>query len=464
MVKRIVSLVFMIQMTLYNAVVLYIPSLSLGSILGIPEAISIGAVGISCVIYSTFGGIKAVIWTDFFQGGLMFLSLLLICIGGTIEAGGLTKLIEINQAGSRLSLEGYFDKFDLKTRHTFYTIITGGVIMSIFINGANQIQVQRALTLPTLRLAQYSQLLTGTLVAIIISTASYIGLILYSNYNDCDPFENNEIEKRDAILIYYVGTHLKNLPGLKGLFVAGIFAATLSTLSSFQNSMSALFIDDLLVPIFGSKLKSDQKKFLLLGKTISLLFGLICIGLTFAVGRVTGLHQVALTLFGALGAPLVVAFFMGMLTRFTNAKGILVGIVGGYLFGLYIEIYQTFYSPPLLPTKPISTEGCNAANITTIITSLKNNNKESIMSELSNTHENMFDFASMSYLWLPVFEVILSVILTTIVSLMTGGWHQQVDDNYLVSWKKCPKNMYEFKNNQIIESQLSRANKFIQNH
>lgn len=447
----------MIQMTLYNAVVLYVPSLSLKSVLGIPETISIGAVGLSCVVYSTFGGIKGVIWTDLFQGGLMIVSLICICIGGTLEVGGLGNLIKTNEAGHRLSFDGYFTTLDLASRHTIYTILSGGVIMSLFVNGANQIQVQRALTLPTLRAAQYSQLLSAMFTTIMVVISSYVGLILYANYNQCDPFENNELDKRDAILIYYIATHLENWRGLRGIFVAGIFAATLSTLSSFQNSMSALFLDDILEPIFGPKLKANEKRSLYLGKFIALIFGLVCIGLTFIVGRISGLLQVALTLFGALGAPLLVAFFLGMLTCFINSAGIFVGIIGGYIFGIYVEINQTFYAPPLLPTLPISTSGCRNENSNVTMVSLPETTSDQL-----NPHQTTSYITSMSYMWLPLFEAVLSCFLAVIFSLLTGGWHQRVDDSYLVSWKKRSKNIYEFESNRIIETLSSRTNKFIQ--
>lgn len=434
-IKRIVSLTFMFQMTLYNAVVLYVPSLSLKSVLGISDEISIGAVGISCLIYCTLGGIKAVIWTDFFQAGLMYLALMCICIGGTYEIGGISKLIDINLKGNRLSTEGIFN-FDLHTRHTIYTVITGSVLINIFMNGANQIQVQRALSLPTLRQAQWSQFYCSLFTMLISFIASYVGLILYANYKDCDPYLSPEhpIDKRDAVLIYYIGTHLNWLKGLRGIFVAGIFAATLSTLSSFQNSMSALMLEDFIKPALkcSSSMKMKQltdKQITYLGKFIALLFGISCIGLTFVVGRISGLLQVALTLFGSLGAPFLSAFFMGMMTRFTNTCGMFIGMIVGILFSISIQIYQTFYLPPLQPTLKLSIEKCT-------ISSDSISNSTITINPISSEEEfNFFvHLAKMSYLWLPFIAIIITCIVSAITSILFGGLRQQVEDKYLVAW------------------------------
>jgi len=411
-------------MTLYNAVVLYVPSLSLKSVLGISDLVSIGAVGASCLVYCTLGGIKAVIWTDFFQAALMYLLLICICVSGTLEIGGIGRLFEVGIEGRRLSLENFFD-FDLATRHTLFTLVTGGVIINIFMNGANQIQVQRALTLPTLRLAQWSQLLTALFTVLISLTASYAGLILFAAYNDCDPFANHQIDKRDAILIYYVKTHLDGLPGLRGMFVAGIFAATLSTLSSFQNSMSALVLEDFIIPLWSEPM--DESTQTRLGRFIALLFGLACIGLTFIVGRISGLLQVALTLFGALGAPFIGAFFLGMLTRFTNSIGMLVGMLFGTSFGIYMQVYQALYLPPLEPTLAISTSGCPALNSTSA----------DIL--IGPTERIGYDIGSMSYLWLPAISLTITVIVSVVVSLFTGGCHQEVADEHLAWWLQKDK-------------------------
>lgn len=431
-------------MTIYNAVVLYVPSLSLKSILGISEEVSIGLVGAACLVYCTLGGIKAVIWTDFFQAAIMYLSLVYILIGGfLLQPGGPARVLEIDRLGGRLDL-GNFLNFDLTTRHTLFTVIAGNTILSVFMHGANQIQVQRAMSLPSLRLGQLSQALCAVFSALISTLAASIGLLLYSNFAQCDPFSAGQIDKRDAILIYYVHTKLNQLPGIRGFFIAGIFAATLSTLSSFQNSMAALVLEDFIRP--ATRRPLSERFATNLSKLLALTFGLICIGLTFVVGRINGLLQAAITLFGALGSPLVSAYLLGVLTRFTNSAGMLAGMLAGYTFGLYVQFYQIFYLPDLQPTKPLSIAGCigaKTANSTTTTTTSGPFNFDWTSAatlappgglQAQHHQANLLEqFLHMSYLWLPLFAVTITVLVASLVSLLTGGWQQEVEDKFLVS-------------------------------
>lgn len=423
-------------MIFYNALVLYVPSLSLRSVLGISETVSIGAVGLSCIVYASLGGIRAVIWTDFFQGGLMYLALLCVCIGGTIEVGGFGKLFAINHAGGRLDTEPLL-RFDTTTRHTIFTFGTGTLLTHIFMNGANQVQVQRALSLPTLRLAQWAALMSSCMVALVNLFACYIGLILFATYQHCDPYNNHEIEKRDAVVFHYIATHLSFIPGLRGIFVSGIFAATLSTLSSFQNSVSALVIEDLVKPYL--KKPMGQRSALYLGKIVAMIFGFTCVAATFLVGRVSGLMQVAATLHSTFGAPFLATFILGMMTRFVNTMGMTMGLLASFAVSGYVMIIQTLYLPPLQPTLPVSTEGCD--NNSTLAFQSMVHAVASYADNQTSTHKAFvehpsteFKLEKISYLWIPFLGFTTCVFVSIVVSLLSGGWSQQVDDRFLVSW------------------------------
>lgn len=450
-VKSLVSLSFMFHMILYNAVVLFVPSLSLRTILGISPGVSIGVVGASCLLYSTVGGLKAIIWTDFFQAMLMYLSVVFILIGGTMEAGGFTKMFDVNMATGRFDIGDYFE-LDLNIRNNIYSMMTGGIILNVFVNGASQIQVQRALSLPSLRLAQWSMLLNGIFVALITGICGYIGLILTAIYSDCDPLSSGQIEKQDSILFYYLTTHLLYIPGLRGLFVAGIFAATLSTLSSFQNSMAAIALEDFIKPHLEHRGKPlNQKLESWLCKIIALIFGLTCIGLSFVVSKMSSLMQIVLTLHGALGAPSLSAFLLGMLTRFTNTCGVMCGLVSGIAFSLYVQTYQTLYQGASEPTMPLSVSGCPAmSNMTSLSISPSG---QTLYSVNEPAIDNLDRFLGMTYLWIPTFAMIITCTVSVLVSILTGGLNQTIDEDCLVTWMQRRKSVERI-------DELVRAKKF----
>ena len=97
--------------------------------------------------------------------------------------------------------------------------------------------------------------------------------------------------------------------GLPGLFVAGIFSGSLSTVSSAINSLAAVTLEDYIKPVCGDHGIEHQTVIL---KTLALFFGLSCIGLAFLVELLgSGVLQVSLTIFGVVGGPLLGLFTLG---------------------------------------------------------------------------------------------------------------------------------------------------------
>lgn len=87
-------------MCFFMGVVLYGPSLALGSVTGLPVWLSIVLNGSVCAFYTTAGGIKAVVWTDVLQVLLMICGLLIVTIKGFILTGGPSAVFDtVNKHG-----------------------------------------------------------------------------------------------------------------------------------------------------------------------------------------------------------------------------------------------------------------------------------------------------------------------------------------------------------------------------
>ena len=82
-------------MILYIAIVVYTPALALETVMGLDVDISCASIFIICVFYTSIGGMKAVIWTDVFQLFFMVLSILIIVILATMNAGGASQVEHI---------------------------------------------------------------------------------------------------------------------------------------------------------------------------------------------------------------------------------------------------------------------------------------------------------------------------------------------------------------------------------
>lgn len=144
-------------------------------------------------------------------------------------------------------------RFDLEIRHSIYSIGIGGFIHTLKSNAVSQNMIQRYLSLPTLADARkYAHgvkfhLIYLHLIAILcvffllrralwikicgstffIATCSYCGLLIYATYHDCDPLTTKMAKVKDQLMPLLVMRTFGGVPGLPGIFVAGVFSASL---------------------------------------------------------------------------------------------------------------------------------------------------------------------------------------------------------------------------------------------
>lgn len=121
---------------------------------------------------------------------------------------------------------------------------------------------------------------------------------------------------------YYVIDNMGHLPGLSGLFVAGIFSASLSTVSASVNSLAAVTVEDYYKPLYKyiHKRPLPEKWLTIHSKIIALGYGLGCLAIAFLAQFLGGVLQASLTIFGVVGGPLLGLFSLGMFTPTSNQK------------------------------------------------------------------------------------------------------------------------------------------------
>lgn len=149
----------------------------------------------------------------------------------------------------------------------------------------------------------------------------------------------------------------RNLPGLPGLFVAGIFSAALSSLSSALNSLSAIALEDFVKPRM--QLSERQTNYFMRG--FVLVCGVICVALVFVVEKLGAVLQLTMSLGPATNGPLFGIFIMGLMMPWIKSKSALIGgVVGLFSMSWYAFKTQLMKSSGELvhPPKPVSTEGC----------------------------------------------------------------------------------------------------------
>ncbi|XP_072237815.1 sodium-coupled monocarboxylate transporter 1 [Leuresthes tenuis] len=421
-IRIIGTSMYIVQTALYTGLVIYAPALALNQITGLDLWGVLVATGIVCIVYCTFGGLKAVIWTDVMQMVVMLAGFVAVIARGAVIQGGLTKIWEDAGEGGRLNAFD-FDPDPLK-RHTFWTIVVGGSIMWVSIYSINQSQVQRYISCKTLGHAKMSLYVNMVGLWVTVTLAMLSGFTMYSIYKNCDPFLNGDINTPDQLLPYLVMDILEAYPGIPGLFVAAAYSGTLSTVSSSINALVAVTVEDFIFPTCKT-LTEKQVTWLNMG--LSVFFGGVCIGMAGVASLMGSVLQAALSIFGMIGGPLLGLYVLGMFFRTTNSVGGLTGMIIGLALTLWVGIGAQLYPPTNDKTHPLplSTAGCNntigqnyttAAPWTTPVT----------LTPQPDVRPPIADsWYSLSYVYLSLFGMLTTVVAGLLVSIITGGCKQE---------------------------------------
>ncbi|XP_070575236.1 sodium-dependent multivitamin transporter-like [Ptychodera flava] len=369
-VRITAALLFALQTVFYMAATMIGPALAVEAVVNVDLWITLVVSGAVCIFYTSVGGMKAVIWTDVFQFLVIVGTLMTVIILGTIEAGGLQYVWESNKQDGRLDV--FKVPFDVTQRTTIISAIFGGG-MNAIPQFVSQTAVQRYMSSKTLKHAQMSVLLNMPFQLIILPTVYFSGLVMYAYYNnDLMPLQppinatnapiqtvgdqhySPDYASSDQILVYFISTLFGSIPGIQGLFVAALFAGALSSVSSGLNSMIAVTLEDMVKPWRRWRAARTHRNVYendildtIFTKILTVIYGIIVIGLAYVASSFGSLVSLANTIFGTSGGPLVGAFTLGMFYRRANSWGTLFGVLLGFGLGVWVSIGAIVYSDAL---------------------------------------------------------------------------------------------------------------------
>lgn len=145
-----------------------------------------------------------------------------------------------------------------------------------------------------------------------------MGLIMYSKYATCDPFTTGAVERTDQLLPYFIMDVASNIPGLPGLFIAGIFCAGLSTLSAHLNCLAGTMYEDFISKWIAPG--ATEKKISYILKAIVAVAGIVCTLLVYVIERLGGILQLSMSFNGICTGPLLGIFTLGALFPQASSK------------------------------------------------------------------------------------------------------------------------------------------------
>jgi Na+/proline symporter len=212
-------------------------------------------------------------------------------------------------------------RFDPAQRSNFYAACAYGLFVYLAAQATGQTAVQRLVSLPSVAAARRSLAINGMMSAAGCLVFFLVGSTLFAFYQQREPPGFPDLARQDHLLPHFVLTELA-VPGLAGLLLAGLFAASMSSMDSGINSLAALVTCDWLpgrLPgVGGSRL-------------LCALFGAgVVVAAALLVPRLgTNVFDIIIKIAGALFGPLLGVFLLGMLVPRANTGGAAVGLLAG---------------------------------------------------------------------------------------------------------------------------------------
>lgn len=319
--RAVISGVFLVSQALTSAAILYATSLVIEFITGIDVRWAIVIVTVVALVYTMMGGITAVIWTDVIQAGVLFVGALIIFFAlinnMPMPLGETLEMLKAEGKTNPLDLS-----LDLKLEATVWSGIIAMTIFHITVYGANQMMVQRTLAAKNIGDAKKSFLLMGFAAFFIYFLFFLLGILLYGYYG------GREFDDGNTIILTFATDY--GLPGLMGIIAAAVVAASMSSLDSSFNSLATISTVDFYEKYY--KPGASAEHYLTVSRGFTVLWAVLIIVPALLYVNSEGSILRTLSLIGSyfVGAKLSM-FGLGFLSKQTTEKGLLVGVVVGFI-------------------------------------------------------------------------------------------------------------------------------------
>jgi len=343
--------------------------------------------GAITVIYTSMGGLRAVVLTDAVQTLILFGGAVLSLILVTVYLGGVSVWWPTEWlAHWPEPVWGYAPG----VRITFFGGFLATFTWYVCTCGSDQMAVQRYLAtrdVKTARSVLGISLVANTLVTAVMMS---VGLAVWAYFRANPPsLPQGATLLGDADQLFPRFVAIGMPMGLSGLIVAGLLAAAMSSLSSGVNSSCSVITVDFIDRF--RRRRTSEMDHVRLAKYVSVVVGVVVVALSSAVGMVEGnLLEVAFKVVNLLTAPLFGLFFMAMFVRWATGPGTLVGAACGLIVVVTINYWAELRGIP---------------GVRSIILSL----------------EDSMGTEGISFLWAMPLSLLVQVVVGMLVSLLPIG-------------------------------------------
>jgi SSS family transporter len=322
--RRFTSIVFMLTRALADSVRVFATAIPVALIISptlsnqayvMPAAVLL--LGLLTVLYTYKGGMKAVVWTELVQA-TVYLSggAAAVLILGHLVTGGWSEIWHAASAAGKTRAVDFYPGLDRP--HTVWAGLIGGAFLAMASHGTDQLIVQRLMSSRSLKDAQRAIVGSGFVVFCQFFLFLLIGLGLWAFY------QGRTFAATDQIFPTFILEHMP--PGLVGLIVAAIVAATMSTHSGAINSLAGATTHDIYLPL--TRRSADDAQTLRMGRLFALGWGVVLTlgALLFPQDTKTPVVVVALGIASFTYGGLLGGFFLGIFWRRAIERDAILGM------------------------------------------------------------------------------------------------------------------------------------------
>ncbi|XP_072936597.1 sodium-coupled monocarboxylate transporter 1-like [Epargyreus clarus] len=431
-VRAVASVLFLLDEVLFLPMVVYVPALAFNQLTGF-NVFAVGGVMVAiCGVYTVLGGLRAVVWTDSVQTGVMFIGVLLVAAAGTLAVGGVRSVLNIANESGRLELSNW--SFSPYERQTGWGAVVGGFLYWTCFNSVNQTMVQRYIALPSKRKAitALGVFCIGAILA--ISLCVWCGLTAWAAWvqGGCDPRGVPLVDDRLLPAFVTYVAQVQHLPGLAGVFLAGVFGAGLSSLSAVLNACALVAVEDIMHGWLQLRLKPFVEG--LLARSVTAALAIISLVMLIVIEKLGGVLGVATALSAIAASATCGIFTLGMVCWWVGPRGAIAGAIAGALTAGTVSLGTQAAAAKGLRAPPLNITMECAANATFV----------PLMDTLDP--ETVFPLFRVSYHWIAP----MGLIATLTVGAIVGWFCDQRDSTKMdaelytpVIWRWLPQEAHE---------------------
>jgi SSS family transporter len=349
-VRLQIAILFQLGRALATAVSILAGGLIVSTALNIATQTAILAVGTLTILYAVIGGMRAVVLSDVVQMAVVFIGIL-ICGGLAVHVVGWQQGWDSLEPARYLILNFKDAGFHKDETYGFWPMLIGGIFLYASYYGCDQSQVQRELSVGTLKDARKSLVLNATLRFPVVLLYCVMGVFVGSELLAPAGMEHAASQmgiaretlsstlatEPDRMLPIFVLSYLPH--GLIGMIFVAILSALMSSMDSAINSLSAVTVRDI-YQVYVKPNASDTHYL----RIVTILWGLFCMTAALAMYALSkSTRETTIVLINAVGSllygPILATFLLGIKGRFADSRSVSFGIWFGIAVNACIWIF-----------------------------------------------------------------------------------------------------------------------------